>query len=414
MNIRECDFLDFYNSRSFNANCFNPNGSLNKNYNSKKVTGTIAQIFEDHWETFYSSNKLIIDKYRPNANKEVHKIIDCYNKDLGCSVYECPNCNDIVFIGHTCKSRFCSSCGYKYKKQRVNSILQTAYNCPHRHIVFTIPKQLRKYFFFPFNSRIDILFKAVRDTLYSILNSSFKRDKKGILKQYFSKIKYTPGFFSFLHTFGRNLKWNPHIHVLIAEIKIGDDNSCKNWNYFDFNALSLRFQKILLDLLSKELGKSFDSDRKFLFSNFKKGFYVYAEHKKFKNLHSSIEYVTRYCGRAPISENRIINYDGSIVTFSYIDHKDNSYHELSVNAFEFIAMLLRHLLPSQFKIIRYYGFYRKKLAIHPKMVPLIKQHARKFKTDLTKYRNSILLSFNRDPYDCPKCGKRLIFSVFLN
>lgn len=201
---------------------------------------------------------------------------------------------------------------------------------------------------------------------------------------------------------------------MIAEIKIGDDNSCKNWNYFDFNALSLRFQKILLDLLSKELGKSFDSDRKFLFSNFKKGFYVYAEHKKFKNLHSSIEYVTRYCGRAPISENRIINYDGSIVTFSYIDHKDNSYHELSVNAFEFITMLLRHLLPSQFKIIRYYGFYRKKLAIHPKMVPLIKQHARKFKTDLTKYRNSILLSFNRDPYDCQKCGKRLIFSVFLN
>ena len=63
MNIRECDFLDFYNSRSFNANCFNPNGSLNKNYNSKKVTGTIVQIFEDHWEAFYSSNKLIIDKY---------------------------------------------------------------------------------------------------------------------------------------------------------------------------------------------------------------------------------------------------------------------------------------------------------------------------------------------------------------
>lgn len=414
LNIRESEFLDFYNSRSFNANCFNSDGSLNKNYNSKKVTGTIAQIFEDHWDSFYSSNKRTIDKYRPNANKEVRKIIDCYNKDLGCSVYECPNCNDIVFIGHTCKSRLCSSCGYKYKNQRVNSILQTAYNCPHRQIVFTIPQQLRKYFFFPFESRIDILFKAVRNTLYSILNSSFKKNKKGFLKQYFSKIKYTPGFFSFLHTFGRDLKWNPHIHVLIAEIKIGDDNSCKNWNYFDFNALSLRFQKILLDLLSKELSKSFDTDKKFLFSNFKKGFYVYAEPKKFKNLQSGIEYVTRYCGRVPISENRIVNYDGSIVTFSYIDHKDNSYHELSVNAFEFISMLLRHLLPSQFKIIRYYGFYRKKSPIHSKMVPLIKDHAKKFKNDLSKYRNSILLSFNRDPYDCPKCGKRLIFSVFLN
>lgn len=414
MKINESEFLDFYNSRTFNANCFNVDGSLNKNYNSKKVTGTIARIFEDHWDEFYSSNKDIIDKYRPNADDEIHKIIDCYNKDLGCSVYECPHCKDIVFIGHTCKSRLCSSCGYKYKIQRVNSILQTAYNCSHRQIVFTIPKQLRTFFFFPFESRINLLFKAVRDTIYSILNSSFKRNNKGILKEYTSKIKFIPGFFSFLHTFGRDLKWNPHIHVLIAEIKIGDNNSCKNWNFFNYDSLSLRFQKILLELLSKELGTSFDCKKKELFHKYKKGFYVYAEPKKFKNLKSGIEYVTRYCGRVPISENRIINYDGSNVTFSYVDHKDNSYHELSVTASEFITMILRHLLPSQFKIIRYYGFYRKKVAIHTKMIPLIKEHAKKLKKELTKYRNSILLSFNRDPYDCPKCGTRLIFSVFLN
>ena len=414
MNIDESKFLDFYISRSFNANCFNDDGSLNKNYNSKKVTGTIAQIFEDHWDNFYSSNKTLIDKYRPNANKEVHKIIDCYNKDLGCSVYECPNCHDIVFIGHTCKSRLCSSCGYKYKNQRVNSILQTAYNCTHRQIVFTIPDVLRKYFFFPFERRMDILFKAVCDTLYSILNVSFKRNKKGILKKYSSKIKYTPGFFAFLHTFGRDLKWNPHIHVLIAEIKIGSDNSCKKWSFFDYDALSLRFQKILLDLLSKELGKSFDEEMNHLYSIYKKGFYVYAEPKKFKSLKSGIEYLTRYCGRSPISENRIINYDGVNVTFSYTDHKDNSYHEITVTASEFIFMILRHLIPEQFKIIRYYGFYRKKVAIHPKMIPLIKEHARKFKTELTKYRNNLLLSFNRDPYDCPKCGTRLLYSVFLN
>lgn len=414
MTIKESEFLDFYNSRSFNANCFNQDGSLNKNYNSSKVTGTIATIFEDHWETFYSSNKDFIDIYRPNANQEIHKIIDCYNKDLGCSVYECPTCQDIVFIGHTCKSRLCSSCGYKYKNQRVNSILQTAYNCPHRQLVFTIPEQLRSYFFFPFKDRINILFQAVNETIYSILNSSFKRNKNGVLKEYKSKIKYTPGFFSFLHTFGRDLKWNPHIHVLIAELKIGNDDSCKTWNFFNYDALSFRFQKILLDLLSNELGQSFENKKRELFNKYNKGFYVYAEPKKFKNLQSGIEYVARYCGRVPISENRIINYDGSNVTFSYTDHKDNSYHELTISVSEFITMILRHLIPTQFKIIRYYGFYRKKVAIHDKMIPLIKQHAKKFKSNLTKYRNSILLCFNRDPYNCPKCGTRLLYSVFLN
>ena len=176
--IKECEFLDFYNSRTYTANCFNEDGSLNKNYNSFKSTGVIASIFEDHWHKTYLDNKDIIDKYRPNAYIEIQKIIDCSNKNLGCSVHECPNCHDIIFVDHTCKSRFCSSCGYKYKNERVENILQTAYNCQHRQIVFTIPEQLRIYFFFPFEDRINLLFKAVRDTIFSILNESFKKIKK--------------------------------------------------------------------------------------------------------------------------------------------------------------------------------------------------------------------------------------------
>ena len=39
------EFLEFYNSRTYSANCFNEDGSLNKNYNSFKSTGVIASIF---------------------------------------------------------------------------------------------------------------------------------------------------------------------------------------------------------------------------------------------------------------------------------------------------------------------------------------------------------------------------------
>lgn len=46
--INESEFLDFYNKRTYTANCFNEDGSLNKNYNSFKSTGVIASIFEDH------------------------------------------------------------------------------------------------------------------------------------------------------------------------------------------------------------------------------------------------------------------------------------------------------------------------------------------------------------------------------
>lgn len=401
------EFKNYYLKNNYNENMFNKDGSINLNYNSRKKTGLIAQIFEDHWFSLPNDIKQSILKYKPNADKEISKIIDCHNKNIGCSVYKCPDCGDISFIGHTCKSRFCSSCGYKYKLQRVENILSTAYNCNHRQIVFTCAKELWNYFFIFFNDLIDIYFLAVKKTIYSVLNESFKL-KNGNIKKYVSKTKYTPGFFSFLHTFGRDLKWHPHIHVLIAEIKL-TNNKCLKWEYFDFNALSKRFMKILLDLMDDHLNdKSFKILKNKLYKKYTKGFYVYAEKKKLKNLKSGVEYVTRYCGRVAISENRILNYDGNNVTFCYNDHTDNSYHEVTVTASQFITILLRHLLPENFKIIRYYGFYRKKHSFHDKMIMMISNEKKKIRKQFLKYEIAIQKFFKYNPFDCPKCGQRMI------
>lgn len=146
-----------------------------------------------------------------------------------------------------------------------------------------------------------------------------------------------------------------------------------------------------------------------IYNNHKKGFYVYAEPKKFKNFKHGVEYVARYCGRPCISENRIINYDGKNVTFCFNAHEDESYHEVTVSACEFIMMILRHLIPFEFKTIRSYGFYRKKLKNHDKINMLIKDSVKKFRKQLLKYELSILNSFNRSPFDCPRCNTRMDF-----
>ena len=401
------EFKDFYLNNSYNENMFKPDGSINPKYNSKKNTGLIAIIFEDHWDDLPAEIKTSIIKYKPNAEKEIKKIIDCYNKNLGCEVYRCPDCDDICFIGHTCKSRFCSSCGYKYKLDRVESILTTAYNCKHRQIVFTCAKELWPYFFVDFENLTNIYFEAVNKTIYSILNESFKV-KDGVLKKYVSKTKYTPGFFAFLHTFGRDLKWHPHIHVLIAEMKLSNDKWFK-WEYFDFNALSKRFMKILLDLMDEYLNdKSFKVLKNKLYKTYKNGFYVYAEKKNFKNIKDGVEYVTRYCGRVAISENRILNYDGKNVTFCYNSHVDDSYHEVTVTASQFITILLRHLLPNNFKTIRYFGFYRKKHPMHDKMVMMISPAKKKLRKQILKYALSIRKFFRYNPFDCPNCGTTMV------
>ena len=396
------EFRNYFLSNNYDENMFNNDGYLNPNYNSKKKTGIIAQVFNDHWNNLSYHIKHNILNIKPNADKEINKIIDCYNKNLGGSVYFCNDCNQFSFVGHTCKSRFCTSCGYKYKLSRVENIVQTAYNCKHRHIVFTCAKELWPYFFVNFDKMINIYFDAVNLTINSILNVSYKR-VNGKLKQYVSKIKKSPGFFAFLHTFGRDLKWNPHIHVLIAEIAL-TNSKCIKWEYFDFNALSKRFMKILLDLMSEQLGPSFNSLKNFLYKKYTKGFYVYAEKKKFKNLKDGVEYVTRYCGRPAISENRILNYDGQNVTFCYNDHKDNSYHEVTVTANEFMAILLRHLIPENFKTIRYYGFYKTKHKLHDTMNKMISNEKKKIRKQLLTHKMCILNFFHYNPYNCPKCG----------
>lgn len=313
----------------------------------------------------------------------------------------------LIFLGHTCKSRFCSSCDYKYKNERVENVLQTSYNFKHRQIVFTIPKELRYVFFTNFTKAISILFEAVRLTLYSLANDSYKKKyTKKKKKVYHSKESWIPGFFAFLHTFGRDLKWNPHIHILIAEAKISKSGLIKDWNYFNYDALSKRFQKILLNLLLKN--KLLTKEQvKNQFLNHNNGYYVYAEPKKFNSLKEGIEYVTRYCGRCAISENRIKSYDGKNVTFFYNAHEDESYHEVTVSAEQFILMLLRHLVPEQFKIIRYYGFYRKKTSVHDKIKLLISKEKRNIRRQFLKYEISISKSFGRSVFNCPKCDARM-------
>lgn len=396
---------NYFLNHSYNENMFKSDGTINPDYNSNKKTGIIAKIFEDHWDNYHKENKSIVDKFRPNANKEVQKIIDCHNKNLGCTAYECPKCHEVIFVGNTCKSRLCTSCGYKYKNERVENILQHAINYKHRQIVFTIPEEMRVYFFSFEN--MNLLFQAVNIVLDSIIHTKFKKNKKGKLKTYKINTLFKLGFYAFLHTFGRDLKWNPHIHVLIAE-KIFNKitGQSKNLNYFNYDALSKRFQKVLLDLMKDIIPRSTIAK---IYKKHPKGFYVFAEPKKFSSLKNGIEYVARYCGRPAISENRIISYDGNNVTFCYNAHEDESYHEVTLSAFDFISLILRHVIPSQFKTIRSFGFYRKKLPFHDTINMLIKQQTRKLRNELLSHELSILKSFNRNPYDCPNCSTRMNF-----
>ena len=389
----------------FDESRFDEDGFLiienNHNY---KSTGVIASIFEDHWNSYYAKYKNTLDILRPNADKEVHKIIDCSNHNLGFSVYTCHKCDEVIFSHHTCKGKFCSSCGIKAQKIKTQHILEKCINIKHRHITFTVPNSLCHWFFNVLSSS-DIMFQSVSDTLYSIVNGKVKKRKKSKYK-----LKWSPGFFAFLHTFGRPLNFNIHIHVIIAECVIDKNKNLKKFNHFNYDALSKRFMRILLDRMQAYFGKeNFKDTKNEMYQKYKNGFYVNNKLEddgyKFSSIEELIRYLTRYCSRPAMAESRIINYDGKNVTFYYSDHKNEEYHEETNSAFEFMTKLLRHLLPENFKSIRSYGFYNKASKLCDNINYVISREKLRIKRELLKWKNLILTSFNRIPITCPFCGE---------
>ena len=105
-------------------------------------------------------------------------------------------------------------------------------SCIHRHCVFTIPEELR-IFFLKDHSLLNCLFHSVRDV---ILRMFFKLNKSE---------NFTPGFICVLHTFGRDLKWNPHIHALISQGGAGNFTAWRPHTHFDYRFLRLAFRKVL-------------------------------------------------------------------------------------------------------------------------------------------------------------------------
>lgn len=366
-------------------------------FKDRTIKYRLKDIFDDNWDNFIKDNPNL--KIRDVVFKEVDKMRSCKTSELGYSVYECPDCGELKFSYHTCKSRFCPSCGNKYVKKRADAILQKCYNCKHRHIVFTISDYL--WDIFRKNRKLlDLLFQAVSQTILSWFKEKYKKEN------------YIPGIIAVLHTYGRDMKWNTHIHTIVTEGAMGNSNIFKKFEYISFNALRKRFQKILLDLLEKELGKqNFKTLKNFIYKKSDNGFYVYAEQKKNKKQSTKdmVEYVVRYSGKPAMAESRIIDYDGTYITFWYQRHEDNKIVKEKIHVYDFFKRLIIHIPEENFKTVRYYGIYSKKHKFHDKMIMLMKSHTKELRKKLSTWRMMILKDFDTDPLTCPKCGNLMLW-----
>ena len=106
-------------------------------------------------------------------------------------------------------------------------------------------------------------------------------------------MNFTPGFIMVLHTFGRDLKWNPHIHCLISEGGYSDNAFWRKTHHFNYTYLRNAFRTALLNELEAKIGPSFKKVKARCYREHKDGFYVYAKPNNC-DPKTAIKYIGRY------------------------------------------------------------------------------------------------------------------------
>jgi hypothetical protein len=263
---------------------------------------------------------------------------------------------------HACKNRFCGSCGagetYRWAEARLNHLL----DIKHHHVVFTLPAGLR-----PLAQRNSTL-------LYDL----FFQTTSKVLQDWFAyKHQLKCGLVSVLHTAGSDLKYHPHLHLIVSaggrHLKTGEFTQLPGDYLCRAQHLKRRFrwefERGLLALYEQgklQLSGNLALGRRYFLSFLKQlnqNEWVVSVQSSLAERSHIVKYVGRYTKRACLSESRIQSIKDGLVSFSYKDYKHTPPGKKPLEASltlpysQFLDRLLLHVPKKGYRMVRYYGLY---------------------------------------------------------
>ncbi len=367
---------------------------------------TFRTIFIDHWESF--------KEHHPgydNSQYEdpVQKMLGCGKESAGYSEHRCVYCGgDVRRIGFSCKSCFCLSCAKKYVDDFVSQVSRVLHGgMNYRHIVLTIPEQLRIVFYKARNDGrlLSAFMRCGYECLEDVVGTVLRR-----------KLKI--GTIVVVQTHGRSGHYNPHLHIIMTSGGINED-LCgwfdlrffkyeiihKKWQYHLFRMLKSHFNSSAVDKLIDELWKKYP---KGLVANVSKGNVP-------ETCGGLARYLAKYVASPPIALRRIISYDGQYVTYWYNDHMTKSRKVETVEVDVFIGRMVQHIMPKGFQRVRYYGLQATKTfkkwseVIRKGMKALGRGIKGTYQVVKAKrYRERYKEISSQDPFLCRYCGHEMV------
>ncbi len=376
-----------------------------------KTNYSIKQLLlsNGNWYRFYETHKA---KIRTSIVIAITKLLSCKNTIRGYHQYRCENpaCSHIKRIPHTCKSKACSPCGKKATQlwiEKQNGILP---DTQWQHITFTMPSVLWD-FFWTNRELLDFIGKIAAHAVLAIAK------QKGVI----------PAIFIAIHTFGRDLKRNVHIHLSTTLGGITFELTSWKKLFFDQERLMKIWRYKIIQLFRKHhkeghlvipnsLQKTFNPTYTFnhlLDELYKKCWIVHCT-KPSKDYQNAVNYLGRYVKRPPIAQSKLRHYDGNTITFAYRDHTSKQHRDFQLSVDHFIARFIQHIPDVGFRMIRYYGVLANR--VRGKILPIIysllgqqKQSEKPKKT--TGFAILMEKDFGVSPFICILCGKNLVLEL---
>lgn len=366
----------------------------------------LADIYSACFDRYAKNPKEFI---KPEVYRAVYQTLACRTPKLGTSIYCCPGCHKKQLVYHSCKNRFCPTCGYSDTNKWAKNILPKLINCKHHHIIFTLPASLR------------LIAKANIKVIHSLI---LKASAETMIDWFNARYNTRPGIISVLHTAGGSQKYHLHVHMLCTAGGIDNKNKKfkpteDKWYLIrqDFLAKKFRwhFENLLFKVFNNDLLFT-PYDNIYEFKSFikevNKQEWVCSVQPPLDNPESIVRYVGRYTKRACLSEYNIKEFDGEYISFQYKDNRDKGHNGLpkikiiKLHYRDFFARLFQHVPPKSFRMARYYGVYSHKLI--NTISKELKQNTPTGQTNYT-WRQYQIIKTGVDPLFCNDCKKELVY-----
>ncbi len=366
----------------------------------------VADVFRRFGEDYRKTKSL------PGAHlKVMQHIEDCRTAVFGGHMERCDSCEFERPVYNSCRNRHCPKCQTMAKEKWLEARRAELLPVNYFHQVFTVPHELNPLILANKKVGLNILFKAVAETLLA-----FGQDPK-------RRLGGKVGFSLVLHTWNQKLLDHFHIHCVMPAGALRPEGSwvhAKHKNYlFPVKALSPTFRGKFLAFLREAFvknelifpGKLAELAEPVFFESLiesvaGKKWHVYSK-RPLGGPEKVLDYLGRYTHRVAISNHRLVNIADDGVTFAYRDRSDgNKQKHDTISGNEFIRRFLLHTLPSGFVRIRHFGFLasRNKKADLEKCRELLKAKQPEPTTDVPQTVEERLLKLTGvDVLACPCC-----------